>query len=331
MPPDNLPILQEPTPQTLPQTETDSAFLVRYAPHIIIAVGFLLVVTVGITFFDKKENTATTTAETLVETPVFATLTLEAQAAVVWDAKEQKMLFGREQTRVMPLASVSKVMTALAANQAIPEDALIPISATALATDGDSGLYQGERFTRDNLIAFMLVTSSNDAAAALREYFDATREPSSADFIWHMNDVARDLGLTDMIFVNPTGLDEGAGVPVNRGSAQSAAKLFAHAMQTIPDMIDTTRFENGAIASFERSHPIKNTNTIIDDVSLAIGSKTGFTDSAGGNLVLSFDATIGHPIVIAVLGSSREGRFSDMKKLITETRAYLRLGSLSTD
>lgn len=294
-------------------------------------MGLVLVITVGVTFFDKQENTATTTVEAVIETPVFSTLSLEAQAAVVWDAKEQEILFGREQTRVLPLASVSKVMTALAAHETISQDAVITISAQALATDGDSGLVQGERFMRDDLIAFMLVTSSNDAASSLREHFDATREAGTADFVWHMNDIARDLGLTDMIFVNPTGLDEVPGAPVNRGSAESAAKLFAYAIQTIPDMIDTTRFEQGAIASLDRSHPIKNTNTIIDDIPLAIGSKTGFTDSAGGNLALSFDATIGHPIVIVVLGSSREGRFSDMKKLITETRAFLNLGSVSTE
>lgn len=329
MPPDNLPTFQEPTTQQMQQP--DVAFLSRYAPYVVMGVGLFLIVAVGITFFDSREEPAPVVEAENTQTPLFGTVSLEGQSAIVWDAKENKTIFGREQTRVLPLASVSKVMTALAAHETIPDDAVISISSTALATDGESGLFLGERFLRDDLIAYMLVTSSNDAATALKEYFDATREPSTADFIWHMNDVARDLGLTDMIFVNPTGLDEVAGSPVNRGSAQSVARLFTYAVQTIPDLIDTTRFNNQSISSLDHTHQIKNTNTIIDDIPLAIGSKTGFTDSAGGNLALSFDATIGHPIVIVVLGSSREGRFSDMKKLINETREYFTSAEVSTE
>ena len=329
MPPNNLP-----TQETLiQQKETSmdvSGSLGVYVPRIIIGVVVVLLVVVSVTFLGKKEALAPAETRTSNTGTLFDSLTLEGQSAIVWDAKDDRMLFGREQDRVVPLASVSKVMTALAAAQGIPQDAVISISQTALATEGDSGLILSEHFTRDNLISFMLVTSSNDAATALREHFDTTRTEGAADFIWHMNDIARDLGLMDMVYVNPSGLDEVAGAPVNRGSARSVAKLFAYAIQTIPNLIDTTRFTSGSISSREQMHQLKNTNTIIDDIPLAIGSKTGFTDSAGGNLALSFDATIGHPIIIVVLGSSREGRFSDMKKLITKTREYLDADRIST-
>jgi D-alanyl-D-alanine carboxypeptidase len=66
-----------------------------------------------------------------------------------------------------------------------------------------------------------------------------------------------------------------------------------------------------------------NTNKAIDLLPNVIASKTGFTDLAGGNLVVAFDAGIAHPIIIAVLGSSFDGRFDDMTKLVNSTIEYL--------
>ncbi|MEK7606022.1 MAG: hypothetical protein AAB458_00275 [Patescibacteria group bacterium] len=327
MPPDNLPTAPE-QPTTNSVDVHEHLFMMRFVPRIIGGLFILVSFFVGALLIQKQEVLAPTQAteiETTNVRDVFAGLTLEAQAAIVWDAKEKQALFGREQSRVLPLASVSKVVTALAARAVIVEDAIITISPNALGTLGESGLTQGERWLRDDLITFMLVTSSNDAAIALAEHYDTHREVGSVDFVWHMNDIARDTENTDVVFVNPSGLDEGEEIPMNRGSAESVARLFAYALQTIPDLIDTTRFKEGSITSLDRTHTIQNTNTIIDDIPLAIGSKTGFTDSAGGNLVLSYDATIGHPVVIVVLGSSREGRFTDMKALIEKTTDYFAL------
>ena len=66
-------------------------------------------------------------------------------------------------------------------------------------------------------------------------------------------------------------------------------------------------------------HHVINTNDLVDQIPGMIGSKTGYTDLAGGNLVLLVDIGIDHPIAIAVLGSTRDERFSDVKKLIDAT------------
>lgn len=250
------------------------------------------------------------------ETGMFEKLSLEARAVLVWDVKNERPIFGRDARKVLPLASISKIMTALVAYETINADTIITISSSALATEGNSGLWLGERWERDPLITYVLVTSSNDGAAALAEYAPL------GDFVSLMNAKTATLELFDTSFVNPTGLDEAGGTRVNRGSAYDVAKLFAHAQKTLPDLLDATRFAETDIASLDRVYAVNNTNEIANRIPWAIGGKTGFTDAAGGNLVVSFDTGIGHPIVVVVLGSSREGRFNDMQKLVSATHTY---------
>ena len=69
-------------------------------------------------------------------------------------------------------------------------------------------------------------------------------------------------------------------------------------------------------ASAQNIYPAQNTNYFVDQVPNIIASKTGFTDLAGGNLVIAYDAGLNRPIIISVLGSSEEGRFKDALKLL---------------
>ena len=63
------------------------------------------------------------------------------------------------------------------------------------------------------------------------------------------------------------------------------------------------------------AHLTKNTNIIVDKLPGVLASKTGFTDLAGGNLIMAFDIGLGHRIIISVLGSTKEARFEDLEKL----------------
>lgn len=318
-------------PTTSPQLtpNLDHEALLRATPRILI--GLLcgaFIVLLGVAFLRERPVVETPDAGR-IDASAFARLQLEAAAVLVWDAPESAVIFGRDARRSMPLASVSKIMTALVAHEVLDENRVILISASALATEGGNGLSLGERWTRDGLIAYMLVTSSNDAATALAESYAAEHGTTTSAFIVRMNEKARELGLTDTTFVNPSGLDEASGMPVNRGTAYDVARLFAHAIGEIPHLLDATRFERDSIASLDAVHTVNNTNPTVSGIPWAIGSKTGFTDSAGGNLALSFDIAIGHPIVVVVLGSSREGRFADVERLIAATRAHFESESAS--
>jgi D-alanyl-D-alanine carboxypeptidase len=97
------------------------------------------------------------------------------------------------------------------------------------------------------------------------------------------------------------------------------AKLFSYVLNEYPTLLEATRYSNIAISSDSAVHSAQNTNKVIDAIPGVIASKTGFTDLSGGNLVVVFNAGIMKPVVIALLGSSREGRFSDMQALVNAT------------
>jgi D-alanyl-D-alanine carboxypeptidase len=100
------------------------------------------------------------------------------------------------------------------------------------------------------------------------------------------------------------------------GSAKDMAKLFQYIIENKPTLLEATQYEKLAIASKSKVHTADNTNKIVSSIPALIASKTGLTDLSGGNLVIAFDAGLMRPIIISVLGSSEDGRFSDMQKLV---------------
>ena len=95
----------------------------------------------------------------------------------------------------------------------------------------------------------------------------------------------------------------------------------ARRLATYDDLLSLPRHLVGEILD-GTLHTLQNTNQIIDVVPNPLLSKTGFTDLAGGNLVIVFDAGINHPVAIVVLGSTKEERFTDVRALVNETLSY---------
>lgn len=296
---------------------------VRITP---LLVGGLIVVCctilIATVIFSKKtlSSTPTPAVPAPYVSSAFDELHLEAHAVYVYDAKTESALFEQNAYEPRPLASITKLLSVVVAQNEFLPGTIITISPEALATDGDSGLFVGERWVLRDLLRYILTVSSNDGASALADVYD---QHHTTTFVGAMNEYSKTVGLSSFSFTNATGLDTPTtGRAANFGSARDVALLFTHTLTAIPDILDATRTEEGSIASLDKVHPVSNTNTMIDSISNAVGSKTGFTDAAGGNLVLSFDVGIGHPIIITVLGSSREGRFTDVQKLVNATRAY---------
>ena len=116
-------------------------------------------------------------------------------------------------------------------------------------------------------------------------------------------------------FTDAAGLDENERIG-GMGTALDVAKLFGVARKLYPEILEaTTRTRVTTVASNGRISGIPNTNQEITNLFGAEVSKTGFTDSAGGNLGVVVDVALGHPVVIVVLGSTREERFSDTERL----------------
>ncbi|MES2087376.1 MAG: serine hydrolase [Patescibacteria group bacterium] len=261
---------------------------------------------------------------------VFEKLALEAKAVYVYDVKENRALYSLNGDAQLPLASLTKVMMAVTALSLLPENAIVTIHSEFLNTEGDSGLLENERFSLKNLLDLTLLESSNDGASAIASVAGAVKRHGVPDslgteeFIKAMNETAKKIGMTQAYFLNPTGLDQSPSVSGGYGSAKDMTTLFAYAVKTYPTLLDSTRKITQQISSLDsQMHDVHNTNVSVSKIPSLLASKTGFTDLAGGNLTIVFDAGIDHPIVVSVLGSTEEGRFLDVEKLVYATLDYL--------
>jgi D-alanyl-D-alanine carboxypeptidase (penicillin-binding protein 5/6) len=244
----------------------------------------------------------------------FKNIILEAQAAYVYDVTTGKVLYQKNADMVMPLASITKVMTGVVASEQNPIVDSVTITADALTTEGESGLTEGEIWKLEDLLAFTLINSSNDGASAIADAF-----PS---FIDMMNSKAQALGLTTLSFKNPTGLDiDATGETGGYGSAKDVAKLFEYSLKENPALLEPTAYTSRQYSSLTATHTAKNTNTIVGSIPNLLASKTGYTLKAGGNLAVIFDRGLNNPVIAVVLGSSYDGRFLDIKRLASSTFA----------
>lgn len=280
-------------------------------------------------------NAEVATLKTNVDTDITAvsiwdTLTIEARAAFVIDGATKETLFAKNADVQLPLASLTKVMNALTALSVAPRFALVSVTSESLEAEGDSGLRSDERWSLEKLLSFSLTASSNDgalAAAAVAGSFltsAGTQSDSAAAFTNAMNREAQMLGFTASYFLNPTGLDESAERAGGYGSARDVSRLMLAALRARPELFDATTGHSAAFTEEGgNGHTVENTNIITNEIPLLRASKTGFTDLAGGNLSIIFDAGVSKPISITVLGSTGDGRFEDMKKLVAATLQYL--------
>jgi D-alanyl-D-alanine carboxypeptidase len=256
----------------------------------------------------------------------FAALSLEAKSAYVLDINSNKLIFEKNGEAQLPLASLTKIMTAVTALSVVPESTIVTIEKDDLKLEGDSGLYADERWRLADLLGLTLIESSNDGAFAAASSIGAI-EANTSDkeigrrvFVDLMNRKAKELGLSQTYFLNPTGLDENAEMAGGYGSARDVAYLFSYAVGKYPDIFRSTRYSSLKVESLNApTHTAVNTNKDLDGVPVIIASKTGYTDLAGGNLAIVFDAGVGRPITVVVLGSTISGRFEDVKKLAWAT------------
>lgn len=256
--------------------------------------------------------------ETINKVLAFGRLNLEAKAFAIYDIEKDEIIAGQREKQVLPLASITKVMTVLVADDLFSPMATIVINKTTSANNG--GLRLGEKWSLANLAALTLVSSSNDGATALAG--TEQNSISQNNFVNQMNEKSRTLGLNDLHFTNPTGLDDNL-VFGGQGSALSVAKLFSYITKNKPELLSATREQTVSEKSLDNfNHTVINTNEIINNIPGLLASKTGYTDAAGGNLAIVANLGLRRPIAIVVLGSSQTGRFTDTQKLVEATLNY---------
>ncbi len=250
----------------------------------------------------------------------FDEVRLEGKAAIVYDLVTGETLYEKNSRSQLPLASLTKLLTIYAAAESIDTNATVTMSDTALLSEGDNGFSAGESFAFGDLARLALVSSSNDATAAIAESAAIARATTGKNML---ASAVSALGLSQTYALNGTGLDESTSVSGGYGSAKDIATLSGKLLQIAPEIASATINTSISIRSREGVlHTLPNTNPGIARIPNALLSKTGFTDLAGGNLAVVYDAGIGRPIAIVVLGSSRDGRFTDVNVLMNRTNEY---------
>lgn len=239
----------------------------------------------------------------------FRDVNVEAKAYVVYDLIDKEIIASKNAEEVLPLASITKVMTAVSALQHYDKGKVITIQERHIDGGYDLGLKKGQAWTLGELLKYMLVFSSNDGAIAVADSLGGRKQ-----FIEHMNQDAALFGLS-LQFTDPAGLDQN-GSWGGKGTALDVAKLFAIARKLHPEVLEATTHARISVKAGKNVlSGVPNTNQEIGSLFGAEASKTGFTDDAGGNLAVVVDITLGRPVAIVVLGSTREGRFKDVSAL----------------
>ncbi len=250
----------------------------------------------------------------------YENIPLTAEAAIVVDLSNGHTLYSKNPDTQLPLASLTKLLTLYAASRVLSPNTPVAITDDALAEDGDTGLSKGQRFTFKNLAELTLVASSNDGARAIA---DTAGNVQSTDILRLLSGAVASAGLSSTYALNGTGLDESTNTSGAYGTARDMTKLAEAFITQSPELAEATTHRSVTVLDSEgTSHTVKNTNQEVATIPGILLSKTGYTDLAGGNLVVVFDVGIGHPIAIVVLGSTHDDRFTDVAKLTKATLLY---------
>ena len=295
------------------------------------AVLVVLIISMVFVIYDslnKPIKKETVTYDEKASFRVFDGISLEAKSAYVFDIVKNEVIFKKNEFAQLPLASITKLMTALTATELIPKNSRITIRKEFLQEEGDTGLLDGESWKLQDLLDFSLLVSSNDGVRSVASVIGAMNLQTDdynlgrKDFISKMNAKAQELGLQQTYFINESGLDDGV-LSGGYGSAIDVSKLMQYILENHPEILEATKYQTINISSLDKVHTAKNTNIDVNQIPGLLASKTGYTDMAGGNLVIAFDSSIGRPVVVVVLGSTMDGRFRDVSKLIKASLTYI--------
>lgn len=244
----------------------------------------------------------------------FKTNARAALSLFVGNSGKTKTLFQKDSNTPFPIASITKLMTALVAmNHYALAD---PIAITKQAVDKEENIGNfkvGQIFTVQSLLRSMLIESSNDAAEALSNKLGNTQ------FLNFMNLEAQNMGLQKTFFADSSGVDpNNPNGPINVSSARDLATLTQYIKEYDPQIFDILSLREYKLYMQDGTfhHIMQNTDELLGNVALPVkvlAGKTGWTPQAKGNLLLIAENSSGYFIHV-LLGS--DNRFDDMKNLL---------------
>jgi len=237
---------------------------------------------------------------------------IKSQAVLIQSLEDSFPFFNYNTYKKWPMASLTKLLTAVVILEDIGANKKISIDSKILETEGTAGnLKSGEVYAARDLLKIMLLTSSNDAAAAFESFV------GKDEFIRKLNKKAESLGMHQTIVYDASGLSD-----LNESSATDILRLIRYILERQPEIFNWTRLENVLVQPINdiRNQTLYNINPLVkrDDF---LGGKTGTSDEAGENLVAIFSFN-NERLVMIILGS--RDRVGEAENLLNWTKeAYI--------
>ena len=249
--------------------------------------------------------------ETLTLPADAAALDIKGKGAILMDIATGTVLYEKDATTHLPIASVTKIMTLLLVMEAIDDGLLnytdvLTCSPTAASMGGSQiWLEPGEQMTVDDLLKAACIVSANDACAMLAEHIAGSIE----GFVARMNTRADELGMTDTNFLDCSGLNDDA-----YSCARDVALMSCELMREHPDITRYTTVWMDTLRGGKSQ--LVNTNKLVRHYAGATGLKTGTTSKAGHNLAATASRD-GLSLCAVMLGcETTDDRFGGCRKLL---------------
>lgn len=231
-----------------------------------------------------------------------------AHSAILIDTDSHRVLYAKDTHYVQSVASISKIMTAVVAIENANLQKTVTVGDEILKAYG-SGIYvkQGEKIKLEDLVYGLMLRSGNDAALVIAKAVAGDTEK----FVDLMNKKAKELGMNDTTFNNPSGLDEEKG---NFSSAYDMSLLMSYAMQNV-DFRKITGTKKHTVKTNKNVYVWHNKNKLLNQYKYTTGGKTGFTKIAKRTLVTSASKD-GLNLAVVTLNDGSD--WADHKKLYEE-------------
>ena len=243
-------------------------------------------------------------------------LKLKSSFAYVVDQDTQEVLISKNDLKVVPIASLTKLMTGLILSEAkLPMDELIKITKADIDTEkgSTSRLRVGASLTRGELLHLALMASENRAAHALARSYPG----GLAVFVGLMNAKAKEIGMNDTTYIEPTGLSS-----KNQSSAKDLAKLvnIAYSDKTLRDLSTSPSYK---VAVGKQTLKYNNTNRLVKSPAWDIGlQKTGYISEAGQCLVMQAKVAGRHLIMVFLDSAGKYTRIADAERVRRWVETY---------
>ncbi len=223
-----------------------------------------------------------------------------ANAALFLDSKNGEMFYSKNIHQQLPIASLVKVMTILIAlEHKSMIDEFVVSQRAALMEPDKMLLIAGEKLTLKELLSGIFLISANDAAEVLAEQTIGSRE----EFIKLMNEKAKQLGMKNSYFANPTGLDEDSGNSYS--TVYDLAILTRYLIKRYPEVVDISKTEHIYLPITEnhQDYDMYSGINLLTTYPGVVGFKTGFTPEAGYTLI-TLARKDNHEVIGVLLGSA---------------------------